>query len=80
MRTFTTGEIASLCNVSVRTVQYYDQEGIISPSDLSEGGRRIYTETDLSKFQLTCLYKSLGFSCFTKRGKTWKISKMSILS
>lgn len=62
MRTFTTGEVANLCNISVRTVQYYDREGIVKPSELSEGGRRIYTESDLSQFQLVCLYKNLGFS------------------
>lgn len=61
-QTFTTGELAKLCNVSVRTVQYYDKENILKPSELSEGGRRIYTEDDLKKFRCICLYKSLGFS------------------
>ncbi len=59
---FSTGELAKLCNVSVRTVQYYDREGIISPSEQSEGGRRVYTEEDLRKFRCICLYKALGFS------------------
>lgn len=61
-QTFSTGELARLCNVSIRTVQYYDKKGIIKPSELSEGGRRIYTEDDLNKFRCICLYKSLGFS------------------
>lgn len=60
-QTFSTGELAKLCNVSVRTVQYYDKEGILSPSELSDGGRRIYTEDDLKKFRCICLYKALGF-------------------
>ncbi|NLK75609.1 MAG: MerR family DNA-binding transcriptional regulator [Clostridiales bacterium] len=30
-QTYSTGEIAKLCNVSVRTVQYYDKEDIIKP-------------------------------------------------
>lgn len=60
--TFSTGDIAKLCDVSVRTVQYYDKEGILSPSELSEGGRRIYSEEDLKKFRCICLYKALGFS------------------
>lgn len=59
---FSTGELAKLCNVSIRTVQYYDREGIISPSEQSEGGRRVYTEEDLRKFRCICLYKALGFS------------------
>ncbi len=46
MSKYTTGEIAKLCGVSVRTVQYYDERGILIPSELSEGGRRLYSEDD----------------------------------
>ena len=59
---YTTGEIAKICNVSRRTVQYYDREGIIQPSKISEGGRRIYSNEDLQKFKLVILYKNLGLS------------------
>lgn len=44
MSKYTTGEIAKLCGVSVRTVQYYDTRGILTPSELTEGGRRLYSE------------------------------------
>ena len=47
MSRYTTGEIAKLCGVSVRTVQYYDQRGILVPGELSEGGRRLYSEDDV---------------------------------
>lgn len=47
MSKYTTGEIARLCGVSVRTVQYYDDRGILVPSQLSEGGRRLYSDDDL---------------------------------
>ncbi|WP_192929746.1 MerR family transcriptional regulator [Alkaliphilus serpentinus] len=60
-QTFSTGEVAKLCNVSIRTVQYYDKENIVKPSELSEGGRRIYSQDDLQNFRCVCLYKSLGF-------------------
>ena len=33
MSKYTTGEIAKLCGVSVRTVQYYDERGILMSSD-----------------------------------------------
>ena len=59
---YTTGEIARLCGVTKRTVQYYDKENIVTPAKMSDGGRRIYTEDDLKKFQLVCLYKDLGLS------------------
>ena len=41
MSKYTTGEIAKLCGVSVRTVQYYDTRNILTPSELTEGGRRL---------------------------------------
>lgn len=59
---YTTGEIARLCGVTKRTVQYYDKENIVAPSKMSDGKRRIYTEDDLITFQLVCLYKDLGLS------------------
>ena len=62
MSNYTTGEMAKLCNVSVRTVQYYDTKGILHPTDLSEGGRRIYNGDDLRKFQLICTLKTIGLS------------------
>ena len=52
MSKYTTGEIAKLCGVSVRTVQYYDERGILIPSELSEGGRRLYSEDDYKKLKI----------------------------
>ena len=57
---YTTGEIAKLCGVSVRTVQYYDDRGILVPSELSEGGRRLYTEDDLKRMHIICFLREAG--------------------
>jgi DNA-binding transcriptional MerR regulator len=51
---YTTGELAKLCGVTVRTVQYYDTRGILIPSELSEGGRRLYSEDDLRRMKIIC--------------------------
>ena len=59
MSKYTTGEIAKLCGVSVRTVQYYDTRGVLIPSELSEGGRRLYSEEDLSKMKVICFLREL---------------------
>ena len=59
-KTYSTGELAKACGVSVRTVQYYDEKGLLPPSDLTEGGRRIYTEADAAKLRKVLLLKSLG--------------------
>lgn len=60
MSRYTTGEIAKMCGVTVRTVQYYDTRGILVPSELSEGGRRLYSEDDLKKMQIICFLRDIG--------------------
>ncbi len=60
MSKYTTGEIAKLCDVSVRTVQYYDTRKILVPSELSEGGRRLYSEDDLKRMKIICFLREVG--------------------
>lgn len=60
MSKYTTGDIAKLVGVSVRTVQYYDDRGILSPSELSEGGRRLYSEDDLKRMRIICFLREAG--------------------
>ena len=62
MSKYTTGEIAKLCGVSVRTVQYYDSRNILVPSELSEGGRRLYSEQDLKRMKIICFLRDAGIS------------------
>ena len=59
MSKYTTGELAKLCGVTVRTVQYYDTRGILIPSELSEGGRRLYSEDDLKRMKIICFLREL---------------------
>ena len=60
MSKYTTGELAKLCGVTVRTVQYYDTRGILIPSELSEGGRRLYTDDDLRRLRIICFLRDMG--------------------
>ena len=62
MSQFSTGELAKAADVSVRTVQYYDQRGILTPSEVTEGGRRIYHDSDLERLQVICFLRDLDFS------------------
>ncbi len=59
---FTVGELAKKMNVSVRTLQYYDREGLLAPSGRSEGGRRLYSQKDLVRLHQILSLKYLGFS------------------
>lgn len=62
MSKYTTGEMAKLCGISVRTVQYYDSRNILVPSELSEGGRRLYSEDDLKRMRIICFLREAGIS------------------
>lgn len=65
MSQYTTGEMAKECGVTVRTVQFYDQKGILAPSALTEGGRRLYSEGDLKKMKIICFLRDTGLSLDT---------------
>lgn len=58
----TVGELAKQLGITVRTLQYYDREGLLKPSAISEGGRRLYSYKDLIRLQQILSFKSLGFS------------------
>ena len=60
MSQFTTGEIARACGITVRTVQYYDTRGILTPSALTEGGRRLYSEDDVRRCKIICFLREIG--------------------
>ena len=62
MSLYTTGELAKKCNVSVRTVQYYDERGILVPTELTEGGRRLFSEKDVATLETICFLRSLDIS------------------
>lgn len=59
MSKYTTGELARLCGVTVRTVQYYDTRGILAPSKLTDGGRRLYSADDLKRMKIICFLREI---------------------
>jgi len=65
MSKYSTGELAKECGVTVRTVQYYDKRGILVPSELTDGGRRIYSEDDLKKLKIIYFLRDIGLSIDT---------------
>ncbi|CDR67573.1 MerR family transcriptional regulator [Staphylococcus schweitzeri] len=60
MSNYSTGELAKLCNVTIRTIQYYDRKGILKPEGFTEGNRRVYTEQQRQTLELILLLKDLG--------------------
>ena len=50
----TVGKLAERMGVTVRTLQYYDREGLLSPTAESGGGRRLYTDKDMIQLHQCC--------------------------
>ena len=59
---YTVGELADKMKVSVRTLQYYDRQGLLKPSAYSEGGRRLYGPKDAVRLQHILSLKFIGLS------------------
>ncbi|MDO4554144.1 MAG: methyltransferase domain-containing protein [Lachnospiraceae bacterium] len=59
---YTSGEFARKANVTLRTIRYYDKQGILKPSRIDENGYRLYTDSDFAKLQKILSLKYLGFS------------------
>ncbi|SES32465.1 DNA-binding transcriptional regulator, MerR family [Pedococcus cremeus] len=60
--TLTVGQVAERFGVTVRTLHHYDEIGLLSPSERSNAGYRLYTEEDLTRLQHVVVYRRLGFA------------------
>ncbi|MBA2349941.1 MAG: MerR family transcriptional regulator [Solirubrobacterales bacterium] len=56
------GRVAELCGLSLRTVRYYEEQGLIAPDARSEGGFRLYTDEQVQRLLLIKQMKPLGFT------------------
>lgn len=56
------GEVAERTGLSLRTIRYYGEVGLVSPSSRSDGGFRLYTSNDVAKLELVRQMKPLDFS------------------
>ncbi|MGJ9464263.1 MerR family DNA-binding transcriptional regulator [Actinotignum sp. GS-2025e] len=45
----TVSEVSKIAGISVRTLQYYDRIGLLKPTDYSDAGYRLYSDSDLSR-------------------------------
>lgn len=53
--------LADLAGVSVRTLHYYDEIGLLSPARVVSNGYRLYGAAELFRLQQILLYRELGF-------------------
>ncbi len=61
-RKLSIGEVAKLTGVTIRTLQYYDNIGLVPLQKEHTNGRRYFRDSDLAKLQQVLFYKSLGLS------------------
>lgn len=57
----TVNEVSRITGLSVRTLQYYDKIGLLSPSGYTDSGYRLYDDTALEKLQQIMLFRELEF-------------------
>jgi DNA-binding transcriptional MerR regulator len=59
---YTVKTVADLAGISVRTLHYYDEIGLLSPAGSTGAGYRLYSHDDLERLQQILFFRELGFS------------------
>ncbi|MBE5881658.1 MAG: MerR family transcriptional regulator [Lachnospiraceae bacterium] len=57
----TVNEVSKLTGVSIRTLHYYDEIGLLHPTEVTEAGYRLYDDTALERLQHIMLFRELEF-------------------
>ena len=61
-------DVAKLTGVTVRTLHYYDEIGLLPPSAVTSSGYRVYNDADLEVLQQILFFRELDFSLEEIRG------------
>lgn len=62
MKSYSTGEVAKKLNISVRTIRYYDEIGLLKPTSINESGKRLYSDNEVLILEKITLLKSASLS------------------
>ena len=62
MKYYQIKEISRMTSLTIRSLQYYDEIGLLKPAKRSDSGYRLYSEADLLRLQQIITLKFLGFS------------------
>lgn len=58
---YSIGKLAKMSHVSIRTLRYYNEIGLLLPAHRNEAGHRFYSDEDISKLHYILMLKDLGF-------------------
>ncbi|SHN88006.1 DNA-binding transcriptional regulator, MerR family [Geodermatophilus obscurus] len=56
------GQVAQRTGLSLRTIRFYEENGLVVPTTRSEGGYRLYSDEDVARLEVIKRMKPLGFS------------------
>src|SRR5699024_10273982 len=59
---YSIGQLSKKTGVTVRTLDYYDEIGLLTPSSSTEGGHRLYNDDDVFRLEQVLALKFMGFS------------------
>ena len=53
----TVQQVAALCGITVRTLHYYDQIGLLRPAKTTDAGYRLYGDSELARLQQILFFR-----------------------
>ncbi len=56
------GQVADRTGLSLRTIRFYEENGLVVPTARSEGRFRLYSDDDVARLEVIKRMKPLGFS------------------
>lgn len=59
---YTIGQLSKNTGVTVRTLDYYDEIGLVKPASRTDGGHRLYSDDDVMRLERVLALKYMGFS------------------
>jgi DNA-binding transcriptional MerR regulator len=59
---YSVGQVSDFAGITVRTLHHYDKTGLLSPTERSAAGYRLYSDADLARLQQILFYRQLGFA------------------
>lgn len=62
------GAVAEATGLSLRTIRYYGEVGLVPPSARSAGGFRLYTAADVARLRVIMRMKPLDFTLEEMKG------------
>jgi MerR family transcriptional regulator, copper efflux regulator len=56
------GQVAERTGLSLRTIRFYEENELVIPTARSDGGFRLYSDTDVARLEVIKRMKPLGFT------------------